>query len=550
MLRPIPESAPQGRSRSTGETLQNLAAIWSGLDLRRRIVLAVATLGVFAAVLGLARVVSTPQMALLYGGLDPAAAGQVVAAIEARGLPYQVQGGAILVPADQRDALRLQLAGEGLPAQGPAGYEILEDLTGFGTTAQMFDAAFWRAREGELARTILAMPMVDQARVHLSPRPARPFQRDNRPTASVTVTLRAGVLDAAQARALRHLVAASVAGMAPEDVAVIDSRAGLIPAESAEGGVPLLAQDRAEALKRNAERLLEARVGPGRAVVEVAVELATDRETLSERRIDPQSRVAIATETEERSESATTPDPQVTVASNLPEGDAAGGGGGNSRSAETRERVNFEVSETQREVQRGPGAIRRLTVAVLVDGLPVTAADGTVTVEPRPEAELAALRDLVASAVGLDETRGDVLTLQSMAFSASAPAGSVAAAGLLAGISPMALIQTLVLGLVALGLGLFVVRPLLAARAASAAAGDLPPLPAPAAPLALPGIDAPRVVSGEIAGDADDPLPGRMGPGPGDRADPMERLRRLIAERQAESVEILRGWMDDRAEGR
>ncbi|MBD3764972.1 MAG: flagellar M-ring protein FliF [Rhodobacterales bacterium] len=529
--------------------MQNLAAIWSGLDLRRRIILAVATLGVFAAVLGLARVASTPQMALLYGGLDPAAAGEVVAAIEARGLPYQVQGSTILVPADQRDALRLQLAGEGLPAQGAAGYEILEDMTGFGTTAQMFDAAFWRAREGELARTILAMPMVDQARVHLSPRPAQPFQRDNRPTASVTVTLRAGALDAAQARALRHLVAASVAGMAPEDVAVIDSRAGLIPVESAEGGSPLQAQDRAEALKRNAERLLEARVGPGRAVVEVAVELATDRETFSERRIDPQSRVAIATESEERSESATTPDPQVTVASDLPEGDAAGGGGGSSQSAETRERVNFEVSETQREVQRGPGAIRRLTVAVLVDGLPVTAADGTVTIEPRPEAELAALRDLVASAVGLDETRGDVLTLQSMAFSASEPAGTVAAAGLLAGISPMTLIQTLVLALVALVLGLFVVRPLLAARAASAAA-DLPPLPAPAAPLALPGIDAPRVLSGEIAGDADDALPGRMGLGLDDRADPMERLRRLIAERQAESVEILRGWLDDRAEER
>jgi flagellar M-ring protein FliF len=104
------------------------------------------------------------------------------------------------------------------------------------------------------------------------------------------------------------------------------------------------------------------------------------------------------------------------VASNLPEGDVTEGGQGRSQSSETRERVNYEVSETQREVLRSPGGIRRLTVAVMVDGVVTVAADGTRNWQPRPEEELAALRELVASAVGLDEARGDVLTLKSLEF--------------------------------------------------------------------------------------------------------------------------------------
>ena len=142
-----------------------MIALWSALDMRRRVVIVVATVAMFAAVLSLSRLASTPGMALLYSGLDPAAAGEVVAALEQRGVAYQVQGGAIQVPEGQRDELRMTLAAEGLPAAGAAGYELLDQLSGFGTTAQMFDAAYWRAKEGELARTLLAIPQVRAARV-------------------------------------------------------------------------------------------------------------------------------------------------------------------------------------------------------------------------------------------------------------------------------------------------------------------------------------------------------------------------------------------------
>lgn len=524
--------------------VRNLVSIWAKLDSRRRMIVAGATAAMFLAVIALARMAGAPDMALLYAGLEGQAAGAVMQALDQRGVNYRVQGDSILVPVAERDALRMSLAAEGLPETGPAGYELLDGLSGFGTTAQMFDAAYWRAKEGEIARTILANPAIRSARVHVAQAPSRPFQADARPTASVTVVTATGGLPQPQVRALQHLVAAAVAGLAPADVSVVDSQGGLLSADGSEGAADTAAETRAAALRKNVERLLEARVGAGKAVVEVSLDLVTDREQITERRFDPESRVAISTETQEKSDSSKKAAQDVTVASNLPEGDAANGGNDQSQSSETRETVNFEVSETQRELLRGPGAVRRLTVAVLVDGLRKTSDSGEPVWEPRPEEELTALRELVASAVGLDESRGDQLTLKSLPFDQPGEAGTGAEAGWLpplGAIDAMSVIQLAVLGLVATVLGLFVVRPVLAGR------GVAEDLPAPGAPLALPGqpADAPRVLTGEIADVGDlSGLPVISGEGFELPDDPVARLRRLIEARQTESVEILRGWLE------
>ena len=129
--------------------------VWGKLDGRKRAVVLGATLLMFAAIALLARGPGAGPMALLYAGLDDSAAGEVVAALDARGVPYEVRGDAIWVPESARDLERITLAAEGLPATSAGGYELLDSLSGFGTTSQMFDAAYWRAKEGELARTIL-----------------------------------------------------------------------------------------------------------------------------------------------------------------------------------------------------------------------------------------------------------------------------------------------------------------------------------------------------------------------------------------------------------
>ena len=459
-----------------------------------------------------------------------------------------MRGDAIYVATAMRDETRMALAAQGLPASSSTGYELLDGLTGFGTTAQMFDAAYWRAKEGELARTIMASTRVRFARVHIAQGSMQPFRRDQRISASVTVTPNGEGLTPQQAQALRFLVASAVAGLSPEDVSVIDSAGGTVIGDDADPAGQ--GTDRAEVLRHNVERLLAARVGPGRAVVEVNVETMTDRETIVERLIDPTTRTAVSQETEERNATATdSRGAGVSVASNLPDGDAAGGSGqSQSREVLSRERTDWEVSQTSREIERGPGAIRRLTVAVLIDGVRTIDDTGTVQWSARPDEELAALRELVASAVGFDEARGDVITLRSLQFEpVITDLGTAGSVGLIAslGLDVMGLIRLAALALVVLFLGLFVLRPIL--RVAPAPVDDsfdgFPAMasPAMAGAMALTGvIDEGGSPSGSLSiSDA------ASGP-----SDPVERMRALIAERQDETLEILRSWMEEPEENR
>jgi flagellar M-ring protein FliF len=430
----------------------------------------------------------------------------------------------------------MDLAGRGLPAGGPAGYEILDSLSGFGTTSQMFDAAYWRAKEGELARTITGSPDVRSARVHLANPVAQPFSRTPAGSASVTVTLARGTLDAAQAEAIRYLVSSAVAGIAPEGVAVIDSARGVVLAgASGTLGKSGLTDpnDRAETLRGNIQRLLEARVGPGRAIVEVNVDADMDSQTITERVIDPDSRVAISSETEESSENSQGGNSGVTVARNLPDGDVEGGAAQTSRqSSETRERQNFEVSETRRERVILPGQVRRVSVAVMVDGLIAPGADGAETWTPRPAEELETLRHLVQSAIGFDESRGDTVTIETLQFTIPADQGSVAERvgdGFLA-THGARLIQVGVLGAIVLALILFVLRPMVGRRPA----------------LDLAELTGPREHGG-------DPIR-QLGSGashlgdildvPPQTVTKIERLREVISNRSEDSAAVLRSWIE------
>lgn len=526
--------------------MQSILALWSSLDTRRRAIVLGSTLAVFGIIVIMARLATQPSMALLYAGLENAAAGEIVQNLDARGVIYEVRGDAIYVPQSQRDELRLMLAAAGLPANAHSGYELLDQLSGFGTTSQMFDAAYWRAKEGELARTIIASPHIRHARVHLTQGGGNVFRRDGLNSASVTITPVNGAFSASQARAIHYLVASAVAGLQPEDVAVIDATSGLVYGADSDPTTPSDRTDRAAELRRSVERLLDAHVGHGRAVVEVSVETITDREVIHERRLDPDQRVATSTETEESTSTSSGPTGQgVTVASNLPDGDAAQSqGNSESRDSQTRARNTFDVSETRREIERLPGAIRKLSVAVLIDGTRSVNADGVSVWSPRQDAELSALRELVASAVGFDEGRGDVITLRSLPFEPIAALGTDARPDLFssADLDIMTLIKWLFLLMALLAIALFVVRPILQASRRNTRdqfdpAGNGPALLANAGAQEVGQAVLPYVARAVPAAPADDT-----------KSDPVARLRALIAERQGESVELLRHWMDEQKE--
>ncbi len=535
--------------------MDQFQSAWKALDLRKRIIVIGATLTMFAAVLGLSRMATAPSMALLYAGLEPGAAGEVVKALEAQGAAHEVRSGAIYVEAAMRDQLRMTLATEGLPSDSGKGYELLDGLSGFGTTSQMFDAAYWRAKEGELARTIVSSPLIQSARVHIGAPSGSGFRQRAAPTGSVTVTTREGSLSSAQAKALRFLVASAVPGLNAADVSVIDTRGGLIavgddaPSSGADG------TDRAQEMRENVERILEARVGYGNAVVEVSVETAKESETIVERKVDPESRVAIATETAETAATASESGAGgVTVASNLPDGDGADGDEKSaSNNTETRERINYEISETTREIQRGPGTVKRITVAVLVNGIETTDASGATTWAPREQAEMEALRELVASAVGFNEARGDSLTIKSMQFSPLPEAGSEASSTMLSNIyfDAMSLIRLLVLAAVAIILGLFVIRPALTkssktetpkiAKSTQKTPETLPVLSGELDDGSFPDL-------GEITNVSDLELNSETNKVQSTDSvpkDPVDRLRAMIDEKGDEMMEILHGWMEE-----
>lgn len=533
---------------------------WNALTLKKKALLVGATLAIIGALYFLGRMAAQPSMSLLYAGLENSAAGDVVRSLEQRAIPYEIRGDSIFVPGHERDQLRLTLASEGLPANSMQGYELLDSLTGFGTTSKMFDAAYWRAKEGELARTIVTNPAISAARVHIASAQSNPFRREVGATASVYVTSVSGTLSAKQAKALRFLVASAVPGLDPDDVAIVDSVAGLVQG-SDEKAVSNGDDEKSSALKDRVTRLIEARVGRGNAVVEVAVETVTESESIRERIVDPTQRVAISTDTEERANTSNEAGGgDVTVASNIPNGDA-GNGESSTQTSESRERVNYEVSETEREITRAPGAIKRLTVAVLVNGQTTQNPDGTEAFEPLPDEELTALRDLVASAVGFEESRGDVITIKSMAFEPAEIAGTAATSDFWSALpfNPLSLIQMAVVALVALILGLFVVRPIFTRQPSDQM------LALPAAPDNDFGAAANReedvVLPEALTGEIDDGS-GEFAPiafnDAGDESnaylpavdtrDSVERLREAIDERREETVEILRGWLDESEE--
>ncbi|MDE0591340.1 flagellar basal-body MS-ring/collar protein FliF [Halocynthiibacter sp. C4] len=545
--------------------MQQFLALWQSLSMPRKISVVVATLAMFSAVLMISRVASSTSMSLLYAGLEPGSAGEVVAALEQRSAPYEVRGSAIYVDSQLRDELRLSLAADGLPENGAQGYELLDSLTGIGTTSQMFDAAYWRAKEGELARTILASSSYKSARVHLSNMVKQPFSRDGDRTASVTVKAQSTVTPD-QARALRFLVASAVSGLMPENVSVIDGRIGkVIGAENEDHGFQN-PDERAKDIKNRVLRIIAARVGPENVAVEVSVEADMDSESIVSREFDPESRVAISTEIEERTaKSNDFRGSAVTVASNLPDGDA--GAKDDNRSSEDREskeRTNYEVSETKREVLKAPGAIKKITVAVLVDAVHTVDEAGNESTAPRSQEELDALRDLVASAVGYDETRGDVITIKSMVFEKTAELGTEADVGILTtmGINLTQIVQLVLLGLVAMTAILFVIRPFFLGKHNVGQAGETLELPNELtreqrqnAPISgeiddgsLP-IHQMNTIAEFDSGNEFEPLPelnvasGFVGQT--ESSDPVARLRKMIEERQEETVATLKNWMEE-----
>lgn len=433
--------------------------------------------GVLAFFVYLTSRLATPDMSLLYAELDSQDSGQIVTRLEELNIPYRIEGNGsrIMVAQDQVARVRLQMAQEGLPSGGSIGYEIFDRSEGFGTTNFVQNINHLRALEGELARTIKSIANVKQARVHLVMPQRELFSRDRQePSASIVLVMRSqGRIDRAQVAAIQHLVAAAVPGLKPTLVSIIDDKGTLLARGASEDDPTQLATTAEERriayetrLIRTVEEMLERTVGPGNVRAQISAEMDFDRITENSETYDPDGQVVRSTQTvEESAGSNEGQEPGVTVGNNLPDADLdqlGEGGGSQSNSSRSEETVNYEISRTVKTAVRETGLVRRLSVAVSVNGITTIGEEGETVYEARSEEEMAQLAALVRAAVGYDENRGDTLEIVNLRFTGLD--ADLQADDTILGFEKAELMrfaELLVLGVVAILVLLLVVRPLI-----------------------------------------------------------------------------------------
>jgi flagellar M-ring protein FliF len=312
-------------------------------------------------------------------------------------------------------------------------------------------------------------------------------------------------LDPSRAQAIRYLVASAVPGLLPEGVAVIDPARGVILSPGAAdsiAGEQTTVADRESKLEADILNILEARVGAGNARVQVALDIDMEREAVSEHVFNPDGRVVSGKETTEISETSqgsSGSSSTVSVSSNIPEGGEGAAGGSSTQRTETKETVNYDMSEVKREREKLPGSIRRLSVAVFINQIAELPEEEDAEPVLRTAKELETLKQLVAQAAGFNEKRGDTISIETLPFK------PLSTDGTLARVNPfgdfmqrhlMSAIQIVVLSIVTLILGLFVVKPLLSAKDAPLAAhGAAPALAsAPAAAVEIAATAPPDAI--------------------------------------------------------
>ena len=372
---------------------------------------------------------SGAPMDLLYGNLNPTDSREITQQLQSDGVPFQTadDGAEILVPADRVTPIRMQMAGLGLPSGGSMGYEVFDNMDALGSTNFMQNVNLVRALEGELARTIKSIQGVQNARVHLVLAQREMFTRDVQdPTASVYIKMGTGRLADTQVSAIQHLIAAAIPRLKPSNISIIDERGALL-SQTYDDDEQMVQQHQDQArtalerrLSQSVISLVESSLGTGKVRAEVRADMDYDKVVTAQERFNPDEAVVVSSVTVTDTGSMTESQPDdVTVAQQLPDA-GLNGGNGTARSQENTERteetVNYEISKTTINQVRESGVIKRLSVAVLVDGSYTEGEDGERVFQALPEETMTKIESLVQSAVGYDANRGDQIEVINMPF--------------------------------------------------------------------------------------------------------------------------------------
>jgi flagellar M-ring protein FliF len=527
--------------------------------------------GVAAALFALVLNVGTEPKSLLYSNLDLKEAGSITQALDQAGVKYEARGdgSTIMVGRDKVASTRIMLSSKGLPTSGSVGYEIFDQASPLGQTDFIQNLNRQRALEGELARTIKSLQGVSSARVHLVlPRRALFESEGEEPSASIVIGISGHSPGADQVNALRNLVAGAVPNLKPDRVTVVDERgkllAGVGDGDGAGATADAARNETEERLRKTIKDLVEGVVGAGKARVQVTADLDLNKVTTQEEKFDPDGQVVRSTQTNGENAKQMQPSTSgVSTASNIPGGQGGGGSGGDGNQSENtrnEETTNYEISKTVRTEVQEPGQIKRLSVAVAVDGVSTFGPKGKVTYTPRADDEMKRINDLVHSAVGFNATRGDQISVINVRFDHGDDEAAAAGGSPLLNFDKNDMMrggELLVLLVMAALVVFFVVRPLLSTASgggcgmmpmlAGAAAGGARALPAPGGQSDMGASAQGGAASGPMRMEQPDSridiakIEGQV------KASSVKRVSEFVESHPEESVSILRAWLHEGA---
>ncbi len=404
--------------------------IWANLlklGSRRLIALAMIGVSIFAMT-GLAGYfLSRPALEVLYAGLDRQDVSRIAAALKEADISFDVNsdGNTILVRYGETARARMLLAEKGLPNSPNAGNELFDKLGSLGLTSFMQEVTRVRALEGELARTIQLMRGVKAARVHVVMPDQGSFRRTREPPSASVVIRTETADDVSEARAIRHLVASAVPGMTMEEVTVLNTDGVLLAsgndlADTAPGGMLSLERTVSQEIVDNIRKTLTPYLGVRNFQVSVAARLNTDKKETNETIYNPDSRVERSvkiTKQNQVSQNSSNQSP-ATVERNLPQETVKADDGKQSseENKKSEELTNYEVSSKTINTTSGGYGINNISVAVLINKATLLAALGGNAAPGAVDKQLNELEQLVASAAGVHNERGDNIKISAVDF--------------------------------------------------------------------------------------------------------------------------------------
>lgn len=529
------------------------------LGLTKTLSIVGVTLGTLIFFAFLALRTSEPELGLLFANLDPSDASKISEKLKVMNIPYTIKGEAsdqIFAQKNQISKLRMELAADGLPAGGTIGYELFDKNDLMGTSSAMLDINMLRATEGEIAKSIRTIQGVLSARVHLVlPKKELFSQEKSMPSASVLIKMKGtSRLSVNQVLAIQHLVASAIPELALDRISIIDDKGTLLAkgTDSLQQQMSNLTQMELKnsyesKVARSIESLLENTVGPGKIRAEVNVEMDFDQISTQSVEYNPDGQVARSSQsTNEGSNSNESALSDTTTIQNNQPQNANSGPTNQSKNQDTRseENVSYEISNTTKTHVKESGTVKRVSIAILVDGLYEKDKDGKSVYKARTEADIKELTELAKTASGFDEKRGDVIKITNMKFNdpPAEPEATTLLNKLMNQVLTSKYIENFVIFIMGLILYFKVIKPyaLQVAGAAGFVVYKRPPPPPPPPPPVE--IEKPKK---EVPIPEEEPeefinienIDGRM------KSSSIKKVGEIIQKHPEETISIIRSWM-------